>query len=102
MDVEIEDVEEPKPEVPMTILGLEADTYTDEPLGVPVEAMAIIKVLVDDHIEHRIATTEGLTSVEAMGMIQWADCNVKAAWATPVIVAYDDLPDDDDDEGGSD
>jgi hypothetical protein len=81
--------------IEMKVLGLDV-TAEDDEMGMPLEAMAIVKVLHEDHIEYRVVSTEGLTSVEALGMVQWADLVLKSVWAAPVII----VAEDDDDEPG--
>jgi hypothetical protein len=85
--------------VEMKVLGLDV-TAEDEHIGIPLEALAVIKVLHEDHIEYRVVSTQGLTSVEGMGMIQYGDLILKSVWSAPVIIVDSESDDDEGDEPG--
>lgn len=54
-----------------TCLGMELDIDLDT-IGVPLDAFVIVKSYVNGEPTYRIASTEALNAVEAMGMVVWA------------------------------
>jgi hypothetical protein len=61
---------EPAP-VPNTVLGLPLDVEIKE-LGIPMDAFVVVKSYLDGEPCYRITSTANLTSVECLGMLEWA------------------------------
>jgi hypothetical protein len=57
--------------VPNTVLGLPLDVEIKE-LGIPMDAFVIVKSYLDGEPCYRITSTANLTSVECLGMLEWA------------------------------
>ena len=54
-----------------TVLGLPLDVEIKE-LGIPLDAFVIVKSYLDGQPCYRITSTADLTSVECLGMLEWA------------------------------
>jgi hypothetical protein len=65
---EHEEQEDPPPN---TVLGLPLDVTIEE-LGVPLDAFVVVKSYLDGEPAYRITSTASLTSVECLGMLEWA------------------------------
>lgn len=59
------------PAIPNTVLGLPLDVEINE-LGIPMDAFVIVKSYLDGEPCYRITSTANLTSVECLGMLEWA------------------------------
>ena len=99
--MDVDNIPEPATEVPMKVLGLDLD-FSQEFVGVPVDALVIVKCFVDGEIVHRVLSTDDLTTVECMGMVQLADVVIKNGWVTLTIVDGDDDEDEDDEPDDGD
>lgn len=97
MSIGAEDIPEPTPEVDMTVLGLKIpEPYDDaEWLGIPLEAFIVAKCFVDGEVKYRICSTEDLTKVESLGMLDYAKLIIESLIFAP---ADEDDDDEDDDE----
>jgi hypothetical protein len=54
-----------------TVFGLECGATTDD-LGVPLDAVVILKHYHEGELGYHIYSTEGLLTVECLGMVRWA------------------------------
>jgi hypothetical protein len=54
-----------------TVLGMPLDVEIKE-LGIPLDAFVIVKSYLDGEPAYRITSTASLTSVECLGMLEWA------------------------------
>lgn len=54
-----------------TVLGLPLDVTIEE-LGIPIDAFVVVKSYHEGEPAYRITSTANLTSVECLGMLEWA------------------------------
>jgi hypothetical protein len=88
------DFEEFTPEpVPNTVLGLPLDVEIKE-LGIPMDAFVIVKSYLDGEPCYRITSTANLTSVECLGMLEWAKNVLMNTMFIAGMLEGDDEPDD--------
>lgn len=71
-----------------TVCGL--PIVGSEEFGQPLAALVVVKMLEDDGVRYAVRATDGLQTIEALGMARAAVLKLEKA-----IVAYD-LDDDDD------
>jgi hypothetical protein len=80
-------------EVPMAALGLELECTSTVEFGQPVEVIVIAKVVQGGDFGYRMVSTPDLQSVEAMGMVRWAQILLDEG-----ILVQARLPDDEYDD----
>lgn len=94
-DLFAEGMDQPEIQVPMDCLGLSLDCSNAEDFGQPVEVVVIAKVIQGGEFGYRMVSTTDLQSVEAMGMIRWAQLLVEEG-----VLAQAKLPDGECEEEG--
>lgn len=70
---------EPEP-VPRTCLGL---ALHGDDIGVPIDVIVVVKHLQDGEIYHNILSSEHLSSVEALGMVRFANVRIERVLSMP-------------------
>jgi DNA relaxase NicK len=79
-----------------TVLGLPLDVEIKE-IGMPLDAFVVVKSYLDGEPAYRITSTANLTSVECLGMLEWAK-NVLMNTMFIAGMLQDDEDEEDDDE----
>jgi hypothetical protein len=85
--------------VPMLSLGLPLDCAGTADFGQPTELIVIVKVIQAGEFGYRMVSTPDLQSVEAMGMIRWAQLLLEEGILTQARLPEDEDYDDAD-QGG--
>jgi hypothetical protein len=67
-----EDITNGMPKPPLTAFGLDLVGVSDDDVGVPLEALCILKCYKDGEPGYIISSTSTLTTVEGVGMLEWA------------------------------
>jgi hypothetical protein len=78
-----------------TVFGLNVDA-TPEDLGVPMEAVVILKHYHEGELGYHIFTTDSLLTVECLGMVEWAKLLISDG--VVLVTDHDGDEEEDDDE----
>ena len=84
-------------EPPATLMGLELFYDKDNPIGVPLAGLAIVKTMSGGEIGYRLVSTDDLNTVECLGMLRWAQMIVENGMFDPFIMSDEEEDSESDD-----